>query len=120
MPDSIEAQMLAAITASVMSTKAMAIEPRDQLVQRAQRRQAVGQNSGVFGLQVPLLDQVDDRGHRRHQQRRVADQDQHHVNHQPRVAHVGLLQAATGVPRLPTSVSTKTSGNRNTPGVWIW
>ena len=93
-----KAQVLPAITARVISTKAMAMD----LVIRSSSVPSGGSRSdsmpAAFALQVPFLDQVDDRGRRRHQQRGVAEQHQRDVHHQPGVAN---RRAAPGADRRP-------------------
>ena len=94
-----KAQVLPAITASVMRTKptAMDLEIRSSSVPSG--GQPVVEFARLLGFQLALLEEVEQGSHRGEQQRGVAQQDQHDVDGEPgRRARSGCDQALTGLP----------------------
>src|SRR5947209_4337863 len=59
----------------------------DQVVQAAEGRQAIEQPAALLALELPFLNQIEERGDRRERKTGVAEKYEHHVQQQPCVAH---------------------------------
>ena len=89
-----KAQVLPAMTASVISTKPTAMNLGDQVVQRAQRGQPVVEFAGFFGLEFALLEEIGMAATAVNDQCRIPEQDENDVDgDQPDAADDGLIQA---------------------------
>ena len=87
--NSMKAQVLPAMTASVMSTKPTAMDLETSSSSVPSGGQAVVEFAGLLGLQLALLEEVEQGSHGGEQQGGVAQQDEHDVHGEPGVADDG-------------------------------